>query len=108
MRLSKTRLFLVSYILADSAFFRHTSAKAMEGKDQIIQLGKVLREEQERGCDAGAVAGGVERCLTGWRLQANGALQHAPVQQTLELLAGYAVFDEPTRRARIGIALEQL
>jgi ATP-dependent DNA helicase RecG len=80
----------------------------MEGKDQIIQLGKVLREEQERGCDDGAVAGGIERFLTGWRMQANGALQYAPVQQTLELLAGYAVFDEPTRRARIGIALEQL
>jgi ATP-dependent DNA helicase RecG len=80
----------------------------MEGKDQIIQLGKVLREEQDRGCDDGAVAGGIERFLTGWRLQANGALQYAPVQQTLELLAGYAVFDEPTRRARIGIALEQL
>jgi ATP-dependent DNA helicase RecG len=80
----------------------------MEGKDQIIQLGKVLREEQERGCDDNAAAGGIERFLTSWRLQANGALQHAPVQQTLELLAGYAVFDEPTRRARIGIALEQL
>jgi ATP-dependent DNA helicase RecG len=80
----------------------------MEGKDQIIQLGKVLREEQERGCDDGAVAGGIERFLTGWRMQANGALQYAPVQQTLELLAGYAVFDEPTRRARVGIALEQL
>ncbi|HET9222633.1 MAG TPA: OB-fold nucleic acid binding domain-containing protein, partial [Roseiflexaceae bacterium] len=80
----------------------------MEGKDQIIQLGKVLREEQERGCDDGAVPGGIERFLTSWRMQANGALQHAPVQQTLELLAGYGVFDEPTRRARIGIALEQL
>src|SRR5262245_53024308 len=80
----------------------------MEGKDQIIQLGKALREEQERGCDDSAVAGGIERFLTSWRLQADGALQYAPVQQTLELLAGYAVFDEPTRRARIGIALEQL
>src|SRR5262245_28054533 len=80
----------------------------MEGKDQIIQLGKALREEQERGCDDGAVTGGIERFLTSWRLQADGALQYAPVQQTLELLAGYAVFDEPTRRARIGIALEQL
>jgi ATP-dependent DNA helicase RecG len=80
----------------------------MEGKDQIIQLGKLLREEQERGCDDGTVAGGIERFLTGWRLHADGALQYDAVQQTLELLAGYAVFDEPTRRARIGIALEQL
>jgi ATP-dependent DNA helicase RecG len=80
----------------------------MEGKDQIIQLGKVLREEQERGCDDSAAPGGLERFLTAWRMQADGALQHTPVRQALELLAGYAVFDAPTRRARVGIALEQL
>src|SRR5689334_8611706 len=80
----------------------------MEGKDQIIQLGKVLRDEHDRGCDDGAVAGGLERFLTAWRLAADGALQHTPVQQTLEMLAGYGVFDEPTRRARVGIALDRL
>jgi ATP-dependent DNA helicase RecG len=80
----------------------------MEGKEQIIQLGKLLREELERGCDDGAAAGGIERFLTAWRLQADGALQHTPVQQALELLAGYSVFDATTRRARVGIALEGL
>src|SRR5215475_12076038 len=80
----------------------------MEGKDQIIQLGKVLREEQDRGCDDGAAAGGLERFLTGWRKEADGALQHEPVQQALALLAGYAMFDQTTRRARVGIALEGL
>jgi ATP-dependent DNA helicase RecG len=80
----------------------------MESKDQIIQLGKVLAEEQRRGCDDGAAPGGMERYLTGWRKDANGALQYPPVQQTLELLAGYSVFDETTRRARVGIALEAL
>jgi ATP-dependent DNA helicase RecG len=80
----------------------------MEDKDQIIQLGKVLREEQERGCDDGAAPGGLDRFLTAWRMQADGALQYTPVQQALELLAGYAVFDAPTRRARVGIALEGL
>src|SRR5918912_2148722 len=80
----------------------------MEGKDQIIQLGKLLREEQERGCDDGAAAGGIERFLTAWRLHADGALQHTPVQQALELLSGYSVFDTTTRRARVGIALEGL
>ena len=80
----------------------------MEGKEQIIQLGKLLREELDRGCDDGAAAGGIERFLTAWRLEADGALQHTAVQQTLELLAGYAMFDVTKRRARIAIALEQL
>ena len=80
----------------------------MESKDQIIQLGKLLAEEQRRNFDDGAAPDGLERYLTGWRKEANGALQYPPVQQTLELLAGYGVFDETTRRARVGIALEGL
>ena len=80
----------------------------MDGKDQIIQLGKLLRAEQERGYDDGAAPGGIERFLTNWRLAANGALAHPPVQQALELLAGYAVFDQTTRRARIDIAIDAL
>jgi ATP-dependent DNA helicase RecG len=80
----------------------------MESKDQIIQLGKLLAEEQRRNFDDGAAPDGLERYLTGWRKEANGALQYPPVQQTLELLAGYGVFDETTRRARVGIALEAL
>ncbi|HEX5692156.1 MAG TPA: DNA helicase RecG, partial [Roseiflexaceae bacterium] len=80
----------------------------MEGKDQIIQLGKILRAEHDRGCDDGAAPGGLERFLTSWRLEANGALQHEPVQQALELLAGYGMFDETTRRTRIGVALDGL
>jgi ATP-dependent DNA helicase RecG len=80
----------------------------MEGKDHIIQLGKVLRAEYDRDCDDGAASGGLERFLTNWRKEANGALQHEQVQQALELLAGYGVFDAVTRRARLGIALEGL
>jgi ATP-dependent DNA helicase RecG len=80
----------------------------MEGKDHIIQLGKILAEEQKRDCDDGAAAGGLERFLTNWRKEANGALQHEPVQQALELLAGYSVFDITTRRARVGVALDGL
>ncbi len=94
--------------LAHSQFSILHSQLVMEGKEQIIQLGKVLRAELERGCDDGAASDGLERFLTAWRLEANGALQHTAVQQTLELLAGYAMFDVTTRRARIGIALEQL
>jgi len=80
----------------------------MEGRDQIISLGKVLRAELDRGCDDGAVAGGLERFLTAWRLEANGALSYEPVRHALELLAGYGVFDLTTRRARLGIAIEGL
>src|SRR3982751_1849224 len=80
----------------------------VESKEQIILLGKLLAEEQRRNFDDGAAPDGLERYLTGWRKDANGALQYPPVQQTLELLAGYGVFDETTRRARVGIALEGL
>src|SRR4051812_12363452 len=81
---------------------------SMESKDQIIQLGKLLAEEQRRNFDDGAAPEGLERYLTGWRKDANGALQYPAVQQTLDLLAGYGVFDATTRRARVGIALEGL
>jgi ATP-dependent DNA helicase RecG len=80
----------------------------MDGKEQIVQLGKILRAEYDNNCDDSAAPGGMERFLTGWRLAANGALKHPQVQQALELLAGYSVFDATTRRARVGIALEGL
>ncbi|HMO58233.1 MAG TPA: ATP-dependent DNA helicase RecG [Roseiflexaceae bacterium] len=80
----------------------------MESKEQIIRLGKLLAEEQRRGFDDTAADGGLERFLTTWRLEADGALQYAAVRQTLESLAGYAMLDLPTRRARIGISLESL
>ena len=67
----------------------------MEGKDHIIQLGKVLRAEYDRDCDDGAATGGLERFLTNWRKEANGALQHEQVQQALELLAGYGYKIDP-------------
>jgi ATP-dependent DNA helicase RecG len=80
----------------------------MDEKEQIIRLGRLLAEEERRGCDNSTVAGGLERFLTTWRMEAGDALRYEPVQQALELLAGYAVLDQPTRRARVGIALESL
>src|SRR5690348_9943303 len=80
----------------------------MDEKEHIVQLGKVLRAEYDNNCNDSAAPGGMERFLTDWRLAANGALKHPQVQQALELLAGYSVFDATTRRARVGIALERL
>lgn len=80
----------------------------MDGKDQIIRLGKLLAEEKRRGCNDSAAAGGLERFLTAWRIEAGQALRYEPVQQALELLAGYTMLDQPTRRARVDSALEGL
>ncbi len=80
----------------------------MESREQIIQLGKVLRKELERGCDDGAANGGLERFLTSWRVQANGALEYGAVRDTLEQLAGYGVLELPVRQQRLAAALEQL
>ena len=80
----------------------------MDGRDQIVQLGKILRAEFDNNCDDTAAPDGMDRYLTDWRLEANGALKHTQVQQALELLAGYGVFDATTRRARVGVALEGL
>jgi ATP-dependent DNA helicase RecG len=77
----------------------------MEGREQIIQLGRVLRSELERGCDDRATSDGLERFLTNWRLAGNGALHHAAVQETLELLAGYGVLEVAVRQERIELAL---
>jgi ATP-dependent DNA helicase RecG len=80
----------------------------MQGKPHIIELGKVLRAEQEGGCEDTAVDGGLNGFLAAWREHADGALDHAPVQHALELLSGYDALDLAARRARVGIALEGL
>ena len=59
----------------------------MDAKDQIIELGRVLREEQKGGYQDSATPAGLEHYLTNWSAQANGALAHEPVQRVLELLA---------------------
>ncbi len=80
----------------------------MDGREEIIQLGKTLRAEKDRGCDDRATPTGLERFLTGWRLAGNGALQYPAVQEALELLAGYSVLDQPIRIERIDRAITGL
>jgi ATP-dependent DNA helicase RecG len=80
----------------------------MQGRDQIIQLGKILAEEQRRGCDDSAVEGGLERFLAYWRGEANGALNVAAVQQALDLLDGYSQQPLAARQERLDRALADL
>ncbi|NOK60740.1 MAG: ATP-dependent DNA helicase RecG [Chloroflexi bacterium AL-W] len=80
----------------------------MDGKEHIIELGKVLAAEERQSFDDSTLQGGLDQFLAEWRIRANGALEHEQVQHTLELLQNYASLDITARRARIGIALESL
>jgi ATP-dependent DNA helicase RecG len=80
----------------------------MNGREEIIQLGKTLRAEKDHGCDDRTTPHGLERFLTGWRLAANGALEHPIVQEVLESLAGYSVLPHATRTERIDQAITNL
>ncbi|GAB4169107.1 MAG: ATP-dependent DNA helicase RecG [Roseiflexaceae bacterium] len=80
----------------------------VEGREQIIQLGKVLRAEQDHGCDDSTTQEGLERFLINWRLASEAALQHAAVREALELLAGYSVLDQQERQQRIAQAIGDL
>ncbi|MFP4440021.1 MAG: ATP-dependent DNA helicase RecG [Chloroflexaceae bacterium] len=61
----------------------------MQERDQIINLGKVLAEEERRGCDNSAVDGGLQAFLTAWQSNSNGALEVPAVRAALDLLAAY-------------------
>lgn len=80
----------------------------MDGKDEIIALGKALRQEQLGGYADTALGDGLERYLAQWGAAAEAALAHEPVQNVLELLGGYADFDAATRRARVDVAIDTL
>ncbi len=80
----------------------------MQGKAQIIELGRVLKSELEGGCEDSAADGGLDRYLSGWQSEADGALDHEPVQQALRLLEDYSGLSAAARKARLGIALERL
>ncbi|GAB4201121.1 MAG: ATP-dependent DNA helicase RecG [Roseiflexaceae bacterium] len=80
----------------------------MQGKAQIIELGRVLKSELEGGCADSAADGGLDRYLSGWQSEADGALDHEPVQQALRLLEDYSGLSAAARKARLGIALERL
>jgi ATP-dependent DNA helicase RecG len=81
---------------------------AVQDKDHIVRLGKLLAAEQQRGCDDGAAEDGLETFLITWRTQANGALAEPAVQVALALLADYGAQTIGERRARLGQALEEL
>ncbi|NJK79290.1 MAG: ATP-dependent DNA helicase RecG [Chloroflexaceae bacterium] len=80
----------------------------MHDREQIIQLGKVLAEEQRRGYDNLAVAGGLEPYLAAWRSAVNGALSYPAIQQTMLLLNGYDDQPAESRASRLDAALHDL
>ena len=78
-------------------------------EQQLVTLGKVLAEEQRRGCDNRAVLGGIELFLDTWKREAEQAGHAvADVQQILVLLGGYAYFSQEEREQRLGQVLERL
>ncbi len=81
---------------------------SMQEREQIIQLGRVLAQEQQRGCDDSLVAEGLEQFIARWRAEANGALTIPAVQHALDLLADYASQPQVLRQERIAQALDGL
>lgn len=83
-------------------------ATKMQEREQIIKLGKVLAEEQQRGCDDRAAAAGLDAFLDAWRAESNGVLAVPAVAAALELLIDYGIQPVAVRRERVGSALEGL
>jgi ATP-dependent DNA helicase RecG len=81
-----------------------------QSQEHIIRLGKTLAEEQRRGCDNSAVAGGLEQFLAAWQNgETPGEVLHLPpVQHALSLLENYESHPPAVRRERVGGALETL
>ncbi|NTU82302.1 MAG: DNA helicase RecG, partial [Chloroflexales bacterium] len=80
----------------------------MQDREHIIRLGKVLASEYRRGCDDGAVDGGLAHFLSLWRAEAGADLVEPAVLRALDLLAGYGAQSILERRDRVGQALEGL
>lgn len=80
----------------------------MQGREQIINLGKVLAEEQRRGCDNGAVEGGLAQFVRGWEAASNGALDLPAVRVALALLDEYDSQPIEMRQERLTHALAGL
>lgn len=76
--------------------------------EAIVKLGKVLAEEQRRGCDNRAVLVGIEQFITDWQRESPDAAALPTVQQTLALLNGYAAKTPETRQQPVQTALEML
>lgn len=80
----------------------------MQAREQIIKLGKILAEEQQRGCDDSTVPGGLDQFITLWKAEANGAVEVPAVQEALGLLANYGAQPQVARQERLSQALDGL
>ncbi len=79
-----------------------------QAREQIIQLGRLLAEEQRQGCQNSVVDGGLDRFLEQWRAEADGALEDAAVRKALALLAAYGEQSLTLRQERLDRALHGL
>ncbi len=80
----------------------------MQGREQIIRLGKVLAAEQRRGCNDSSTEDGLEAFLGAWEAEADGALSVPTVRNALEMLHGYNAMTTGERRTRVLRAVEDL
>lgn len=80
----------------------------MDGKEQIIELGRILALEARSGFEDRAVEGGLVAFLQRWQQAAGGALRVPAVQRAIASLADYTELDSDEREARLTVALEGL
>ncbi len=79
-----------------------------EVREQIIQLGKLLAEEQRQGYHDSAADEGLDSFLVRWRSECDGALENPAVRKALALLASYGEQPATLRQERLDRALEGL
>ncbi len=80
----------------------------MQNREQIIELGRLLAEEQRAGCLDNTTNHGLERFVAEWYAHAGTAQQYPAVQHTLALLHNYTALPLAERDVRLSAALESL
>ncbi len=80
----------------------------MDTSEHIIKLGKVLAEEQRRGCNNETVDGGLDQFIAYWQTEYHGGDEAPTVQEALGLLDDYVNQPLPTRQEHLEQALQAL
>jgi ATP-dependent DNA helicase RecG len=80
----------------------------IKAREQIIQLGKLLAEEQRQGYQDQVVDGGLDQFLISWRVASDDALENPAVREALALLDAYGAQSPAMRQQRLDHALNSL